>query len=317
MVYKIGFCVIQWRVNKGYRMTHTLTTISSQENSCLTEALVSKVSEALHVSQTRWLYPSVACDFDLQNSPNTDEEINLVRSIIGDLPIDVVIQNSNNRKKKLFLADMDSTIIGQECIDELAAELGIKDKVAAITEAAMNGEIDFEGALKDRVALLAGLEEAVVAEVLSNRITINHGAHEALALMRAHGTHTALVSGGFTIFAKEIAGEVGFHEFHANELLIQNGKFSGKVAEPILGQQAKLDQLNRLANEKQISLSDTIAIGDGANDLPMLMNAGTGIAFHAKPSVAEQAKVVINHGDLSAILFVQGYTKANIDAAMV
>ena len=298
-------------------MTHTLTTISSQENSCLTEALVSKVSEALHVSQTRWLYPSVACDFDLQNSPNTDEEINLVRSIIGDLPIDVVIQNSNNRKKKLFLADMDSTIIGQECIDELAAELGIKDKVAAITEAAMNGEIDFEGALKDRVALLAGLEEAVVAEVLSNRITINHGAHEALALMRAHGTHTALVSGGFTIFAKEIAGEVGFHEFHANELLIQNGKFSGKVAEPILGQQAKLDQLNRLANEKQISLSDTIAIGDGANDLPMLMNAGTGIAFHAKPSVAEQAKVVINHGDLSAILFVQGYTKANIDAAMV
>ena len=298
-------------------MTHTLTTISSQENSCLTEALVSKVSEALHVSQTRWLYPSVACDFDLQNSPNTDEEINLVRSIIGDLPIDVVIQNSNNRKKKLFLADMDSTIIGQECIDELAAELGIKDKVAAITEAAMNGEIDFEGALKDRVALLAGLEEAVVAEVLSNRITINHGAHEALALMRAHGTHTALVSGGFTIFAKEIAGEVGFHEFHANELLIQNGKFSGKVAEPILGQQAKLDQLNRLANEKQISLSDTIAIGDGANDLPMLMNAGTGIAFHAKPSVAEQAKVVINHGDLSAILFVQGYTKADIDAAMV
>ena len=298
-------------------MTHTLTTISSQENSCLTEALVSKVSEALHVSQTRWLYPSVACDFDLQNSPNTDEEINLVRSIIGDLPIDVVIQNSNNRKKKLFLADMDSTIIGQECIDELAAELGIKDKVAAITEAAMNGEIDFEGALEDRVALLAGLEEAVVAEVLSNRITINQGAHEALAVMRAHGTHTALVSGGFTIFAKEIAGEVGFHEFHANELLIQNGKFSGKVAEPILGQQAKLDQLNRLANEKQISLSDTIAIGDGANDLPMLMNAGTGIAFHAKPSVAEQAKVVINHGDLSAILFVQGYTKANIDAAMV
>lgn len=297
-------------------MTHTLTTISSQENSCLTEALVSKVSEALHVSQTRWLYPSVACDFDLQNSPNTDEEINLVRSIIGDLPIDVVIQNSNNRKKKLFLADMDSTIIGQECIDELAAELGIKDKVAAITEAAMNGEIDFEGALKDRVALLAGLEEAVVAEVLSNRITINHGAHEALALMRAHGTHTALVSGGFTIFAKEIAGEVGFHEFHANELLIQNGKFSGKVAEPILGQQAKLDQLNRLANEKQISLSDTIAIGDGANDLPMLMNAGTGIAFHAKPSVAEQAKVVINHGDLTAILFVQGYGKQDIDKAM-
>ncbi len=298
-------------------MTHTLTIISSLENSCLTEALVSAVSEALQVSDTRWLYPLVACDFYLQNLTDTDETTALVRSLIGDLPIDIIIQNSKNRKKKLFLADMDSTIIGQECIDELAAELGIKDKVAAITEAAMNGEIDFEGALKDRVALLAGLEEAVVAEVLSNRITINQGAHLALAVMRAHGTHTALVSGGFTIFAKEIAGEVGFHEFHANELLSEEGKFTGKVAEPILGQQAKLDQLNRLANEKQISLSDTIAIGDGANDLPMLMNAGTGIAFHAKPSVAEQAKVVINHGDLSAILFVQGYTKADIDAAMV
>lgn len=317
MVYKIGFCVIQWRVNEGFRMTHILTLVSSFKNACLTEALVEEVSTALEVTATQWLYPSVACDFNLSATSNTDEVSALAQNIIADLPIDMIIQNSANRKKKLFLADMDSTIIGQECIDELAAELGIKDKVATITEAAMNGEIDFEGALKDRVALLAGLEEAVVAKVLSNRITINQGAHEALAVMRADGTHTALVSGGFTIFAKEIAGEVGFHEFHANELLIEDGKFSGKVAEPILGQQAKLDQLNRLASEKQIALRDTIAIGDGANDLPMLMNAGTGIAFHAKPSVAAQAKVVINHGDLSAILFVQGYTKADIDAAMV
>lgn len=297
-------------------MTQTLTLISSLENSCLTEAMVSKVSQVLETPNIQWLFPAVACYFDLQNSTDTKEVTAIVSNLIGDLPIDVVIQSSENRKKKLFLADMDSTIIGQECIDELAAELGIKEKVAAITEAAMNGEIDFEGALKDRVALLAGLEEAVVAKVLGNRITINQGAHEALAVMHAHGTHTALVSGGFTIFAKEIADAVGFHEFHANELLSEDGKFTGKVAEPILGQQAKLDQLNRLASEKQIALSDTIAIGDGANDLPMLMNAGTGIAFHAKPSVAEQAKVVINHGDLSAILFVQGYTKADIDKAM-
>lgn len=297
-------------------MTKTLTLISSLENSSLTEALVSKVSQVLEVTEMRWLYPSVACDLNLQNTSDATETGAIVKNLIGDLPIDLVIQSSDNRRKKLFLADMDSTIIGQECIDELAAEIGVKEQVSKITEAAMNGEIDFEGALKDRVALLAGLEEAVVAKVLSNRITINQGAHEALAVMRAHGTHTALVSGGFTIFAKEIAGEVGFHEFHANELLSEDGKFSGEVAEPILGQQAKLDQLNRLATEKQISLSDTIAIGDGANDLPMLMNAGTGIAFHAKPSVAQQAKVVINHGDLSAILFVQGYTKADIDAVM-
>lgn len=297
-------------------MTHTFTLISNLEKSCLTEALVSKVSEAFETPNMQWLYPSVACDFTLQNSTEITDVATLVRSLIGDLPIDVVIQNSENRRKKLFLADMDSTIIGQECIDELAAEIGVKEQVSQITEAAMNGEIDFEGALKDRVALLEGLEEAVVTKVLSNRITINQGAHAALAVMRAHGTHTALVSGGFTIFAKEIAEAVGFHEYHANELLSEDGNFTGKVAEPILGQQAKLDQLNRLASEKQISLDDTIAIGDGANDLPMLMNAGSGIAFHAKPSVAAQADIIINHGDLSAILFVQGYTKADIDKAM-
>lgn len=297
-------------------MTHTFTLISNLEKSCLTEALVSKVSEAFETPNMQWLYPSVACDFTLQNSTEITDVATLVRSLIGDLPIDVVIQNSENRRKKLFLADMDSTIIGQECIDELAAEIGVKEQVSQITEAAMNGEIDFEGALKDRVALLEGLEEAVVTKVLSNRITINQGAHAALAVMRAHGTHTALVSGGFTIFAKEIAEAVGFHEYHANELLSEDGNFTGKVAEPILGQQAKLDQLNRLASEKQISLDDTIAIGDGANDLPMLMNAGSGIAFHAKPSVAAQADIIINHGDLSAILFVQGYTKADFDKAM-
>lgn len=297
-------------------MTHTLTLISSLENSCLTEALVSKVSEAFETSNMQWLYPAVACDFTLQNSTDTTVATNLAGKLIGDLPIDVVVQNSKNRRKKLFLADMDSTIIGQECIDELAAEIGVKEQVSKITEAAMNGEIDFEGALRDRVALLAGLEETIVTNVLSSRITINKGAHEALAVMRANGTHTALVSGGFTVFAKEIANAVGFHEFHANELLSEAGLFTGKVAEPILGQQAKLDQLNRLANEKLISLDDTIAIGDGANDLPMLLNAGAGIAFHAKPSVAAQADIIINHGDLTSILFIQGYTKADIDKAM-
>ena len=296
-------------------MTNTLTLISSLENACISKALVSKIVDHLG-SQQKELYPRVAYDFDVAANVAYDALLNFLASEITSLPIDIIIQPQENRRKKLFLADMDSTIIGQECIDELAAELGIKDKVATITEAAMNGEIDFEGALKDRVSLLAGLEEAVFAKVLSNRITINQGAYEALAVMRAHGTHTALVSGGFTIFAKEIAGEVGFHEFHANELLSEDGKFTGKVAEPILGQQAKLDQLNRLANEKQIALSDTIAIGDGANDLPMLLSAGTGIAFHAKPTVAEQAKAIINHGDLTSILFIQGYRKSDIDKVM-
>lgn len=297
-------------------MSQTLTLITSLHNKCIKDALVTGLANALKTKHYQWLYPSVACDLTLPNDISKDDILKITDSIFGDEKIDFVIQPSQNRRKKLFLADMDSTIIGQECIDELAAEIGVKEQVSQITEAAMNGEIDFEGALKDRVALLAGLEENIVNQVLKNRITINPGAKEALAVMRANITHTALVSGGFTVFAKEIAKAVGFDEYHANVLLVEDAHFSGKVGEPILGQQAKLDQLNRMANEMNIPLVDTIAIGDGANDLPMLMNAGTGIAFHAKPSVAAQAKFVINHGDLSALLFIQGYTKADIDAAI-
>jgi phosphoserine phosphatase len=297
-------------------MSQTLTLISSLENACLTDGMIEQLSGALQCPAYRILYPKVASDFQLPEDASKSQAIQIAKNFIGDLPIDVVVQASENRRKKLFLADMDSTIIGQECIDELADEVGVKDQVATITEAAMNGEIDFEGALKDRVALLSGLEDGIVAKVIEGRITINKGAKEALAVMRANGTHTALVSGGFTVFASEIAKQVGFHEFHANILVSKDGKFNGEVAEPILGQQAKLDQLNRMANEKQVSLSETIAIGDGANDLPMLMNAGTGIAFHAKPTVAAQADVIINHGDLTSLLFVQGYTKADFETAL-
>lgn len=297
-------------------MSLTLTLICSLNGPELSEELCALIGNKLSAISITWLYPNTACDFELASSMKKQEAIDIIKEYIKDKPIDYVVQPSLGRRKKLFLADMDSTIIGQECIDELAAEIGIKDQVSKITEAAMNGEIDFEDALRNRVALLASLEESIVAKVLDERITINQGAKQALATMRKNATHTALVSGGFTVFASEIAREVGFHEFHANILLAESGKFSGQVAEPILGQQAKLDQLNRLANEQKILLSETIAIGDGANDLPMLLNAGTGIAYHAKPTVAAQADVVINHGDLSAILFVQGYTKADIDAAI-
>lgn len=296
-------------------MQHTLTLISSLKNACLSQELVKSVAR-MTGGEAKVLYEGVACDYELAPDAPADVIAGDVQELIGEAPIDCVIQPSHNRRKKLFLADMDSTIIGQECIDELAAEIGVKDEVSKITEAAMNGEIGFEGALKDRVALLKGLQETIVARVLESRITINDGAREALAVMRATQTHTALVSGGFTVFAREIAKAVGFHEYHANTLLSEEGVFTGKVQMPILGQQAKLDQLNRLAGELAIPLDQTIAIGDGANDLPMLLNAGTGIAFHAKPSVAAQAKVVINHADLCAIVFVQGYGKQDIDKAM-
>lgn len=297
-------------------MSHTLTLISSLKNACLKRAIQSDIAARLGTEKPKLLYPDVACEFDVPEGADLEEAKAIAQSVIQDAPIDCVIQPSENRRKKLFLADMDSTIIGQECIDELAAEIGVKDQVSKITEAAMNGEINFEGALKDRVALLAGLEENIVATVLEKRITINDGAREALAVMRNNATHTALVSGGFTVFAKVIAHAVGFHEYHANTLLSEAGQFTGKVREPILGQQAKLDQLNRLSSEHNLNREETLAIGDGANDLPMLLNAGTGIAFHAKSSVAAQAKLVINHGDLSAILFVQGYSKEDIDKAL-
>lgn len=301
---------------RNLSMSNTVTLISSLKNACLTPDVTSEITTCLKALTTKTLYPNVASDFELPASMNTQEALALIKSIIKDKPIDSVVQTSKGRRKKLFLADMDSTIIGQECIDELAAEIGVKEQVSKITEAAMNGEIDFEGALNDRVALLAGLEESIVSTVLEKRIVINYGARESLSVMGANGTYSALVSGGFTVFASQIAREVGFHEYHANTLLSEGGKFTGKVKMPILGQQAKLDQLNRLSSEKNISLEETIAIGDGANDLPMLMNAGTGIAYHAKPAVAAKAQVVINHADLSAILFVQGYTKKDIDAAM-
>ena len=297
-------------------MPHILTLISSLGNACISEILVEKLAGELACRSPNWLYPSVACDFELPEGMDSSKAREIAKENIGGLPIDAIVQGSENRRKRLFLADMDSTIIGQECIDELADEIGVKEKVAAITVAAMNGEIDFVDALNDRVKLLAGLEDNIVSKVISERITINNGAREALAVMRHNKTHTALVSGGFTVFASEIAKEVGFHEFHANILITKDGKFSGKVEQPVLGQQAKLDHLNRLAGDMNISLSETISIGDGANDLPMLMNSGTGIAFRAKPTVAAKAEVVINHGDLTSLLFVQGYTKEDIDQAM-
>jgi len=294
-------------------MSGTLLLVSSLKNACVEAHVQAAMTTALNAMSSRVLYHNVAFEIDLPGSANLQEAKAIAKQIIEDHPVDIVVQNSKNRRKKLFLADMDSTIIGQECIDELAAEIGVKERVSKITDAAMNGEINFEDALKERVELLGGLEEAIVSKVLDERITINEGAIQALSVMKGNGTHTALVSGGFTVFAREIARAVGFDEYHANKLLSENGKFTGKVEMPILGQQAKLDQLNRLTKEKGIELHETIAIGDGANDLPMLINAGTGIAFHAKPSVAAQAEIVINHADLSALLFVQGYTREDIN----
>jgi len=217
------------------------------------------------------------------------------------------VQKREGRRKRLLIADMDSTMIGQECIDELAAAVGKKDVIAAITERAMRGELEFEPALRERAAMLAGLGEEVIGEVLENQITLTPGARELVGTMRAHGAYCALVSGGFTAFTSQIAEWLGFHENRANTLGIADGRLTGKVDEPILGREAKRQRLEELLAEKALAAEAAIAVGDGANDLAMIERAGLGVAYHAKPAVAAAADARVDHGDLTALLYFQGY----------
>lgn len=262
----------------------------------------------------RWLSGGEACDIPFASASVDKEALAMlaleVRNAFGGLPVDVVCQPEAGRRKKLFLADMDSTMIGQECIDELADLVGMKEHVAAITERAMRGEIEFEPALRERVALLKGLDAQVVAQVIEERITLTPGGRALVRTMRANGAHTALVSGGFTLFTSQIAEAVGFHENRANTLVVEDGKFAGVVSEPILGREAKLATLIELREANGLAAGETMAVGDGANDLAMLQEAGLGVAFHAKPAVAAAAHARIDFGDLSALLFAQGYAKS-------
>ena len=261
-----------------------------------------------------WLFDEVAVDipFEGQN-PSGESDIrtieNRLREARGDLPIDIVVQPRGFRRKKLLLADMDSTMIEQECIDELADYAGLKAHVARITERAMRGEIEFEPALRERVALLKGLPVSVVDEVLQKGITPSPGGRELVATMRAHGAYTCLISGGFTLFTSAVARMLGFQEHRANELIVQDGKLTGEVREPILGRAAKLATLIELRESFDLDEIDTLVVGDGANDLGMIEAAGLGVAYHAKPAVAAAAAARIDHGDLTALLYAQGYRR--------
>lgn len=224
--------------------------------------------------------------------------------------IDIVVQPTAARRKKLFLADMDSTMIRQECIDELADYVGLKAHVAAITERAMRGDIAFEPALRERVALLEGLPISVIEEVLRDRIRLTPGGKTLVATMRANGAVTCMVSGGFTLFTDRIAAMIGFDKSRANRLTLVDGhKLAGKVADPVFGRDGKRAALIELRQDLGLTKKDTMAIGDGANDLDMILEAGLGVAYHAKPKIAATAPARIDHGDLTALLYVQGYRR--------
>ena len=231
----------------------------------------------------------------------------IARVTDADWRLDINVVAAGNRRKKLLVADMDSTIIGCECIDELADMAGLKPKVAAITERAMRGELDFPAALRERVALLKGLNLEALARVLAERVRLNRGARTLLATMRAHGARSILVSGGFTYFTRAVALEAGFDENQGNILIDDGTVLTGEVAEPILGREAKLRALEDAVKRQRIDYSDTIGVGDGANDLDMIGRSGLGVAYHAKPVVAEAAGTAIAHGDLTGLLFLQGY----------
>ncbi|MBJ3763283.1 phosphoserine phosphatase SerB [Maribius pontilimi] len=254
----------------------------------------------------QWLAPDRAVEFAVTARPDNLWE---VWAEAQKMQTDLVLQPAEGRRKSVLLADMDSTMIGQECIDELADMAGVGERVSDITARAMNGELDFEGALRERVGLLAGLDADVIDRVWRERITLTPGGDVLLATMKAHGGYTALVSGGFTAFTTRVAERLGFDMHRANELPQEGGKITGAVAEPILGREAKVQALKDICATRGLTPDDVMAVGDGANDLGMLQLAGAGVALHAKPSVAAQVERRINHGDLTALLYLQGYAE--------
>jgi len=296
-------------------MKTILTLVSNPAEPAVTPQLAVKVRDALTMEGGRaaaadWLAPQIACDIAVEGLTLIEAEAR-ARAAVGDAPVDLFAQEAEGRRKKLLIADMDSTMITVECLDELADFAGKKAEIAAITERAMRGELEFEGALRERVAMLKGLDESALAATLTERIAIMPGALELVRTMNKAGALTVLVSGGFTYFTSRVAEAIGFAEQRGNELIIEGGKLTGEVGMPILGRDAKLASLTAARKRKGLSEGETLAVGDGANDLAMLQAAGLGVAYHAKPIVAEAAHARVDHGDLTALLYFQGYRKAD------
>lgn len=288
------------------------TLIANPKKQPLTAALAQSIVQSLatrgiHTESQQWLSEGVALDLFISSDVVTADK--KLQAALGAHAIDSIVQPIHGRRKKLLVADMESTIITIEALDELAEFAGIKEKIVTITARAMNGELDFEAALKERVMLLKNLPEATLQKVLDEKMQIMQGARELVATMKKNGAHCILVSGGFDFFTSHVREMLGFDEDYSNRLEIQNGKLTGHVIPPILGKEAKLQTLNNTCIRLGILPEEALAVGDGANDLPMLLAAGLGVAYHAKPTVRTQAKFRINHANLKALLYAQGYSQ--------
>lgn len=295
---------------------NVITVVGDITKQALDQAVIDSITQTLgtngaEIASVNWLSPSIACDIFVEN---TDATIinEIIGRTIGDQPFDFIVQPEANRRKKMIISDMDSTIIQQECIDEIADFAGIKEQISDITERAMNGELDFAEALRERVSLLKGLPEGTLAAAYEKKITFTPGAKALVQTMRKNGSFCLLVSGGFTFFTERVVEALGFHKQESNRLEIVDGLLTGEVFEPILDKNSKLNSLHFYAKKQNISEDDVLAVGDGANDLPMIQAAGLGVAFYAKPFVQQQVMAKINHTDLTTLLYAQGYTQKDI-----
>jgi phosphoserine phosphatase len=291
--------------------TYVLTLIGNINSEPLESAHVKRVGQCLGTTgKEEWLAENEACDLYIESTLSTAGIAKQACDALSGTAIDAVCTSAEGRRKKIFISDMDSTVINQECIDELGDAIGLGAQIREITAAVVNGEKSFSNALRERLALMKGMERSVLESVYEKRITLKAGARTLVQTMRHHGAYCILVSGGFNFFTSRIAERIGFHEHQANELVFDEGKLTGEVHEPILGRSAKLNTLMKLCGDKGLKPCDVLAAGDGANDIKMINAAGLGVAFHGSSSLKEQANACIDHNDLTALLYIQGFSKS-------